>query len=225
MPVKTLVLGRDDRVVQVGRDRICRDDAKGFTPPGKDLAVAVLQGDRSPRATVDQVGHRRQLRVEIPDDAAKHQAANSRPTPGDAPDQPPDRQEEPHDISMLALWPAGALCTRRPLRRRFLRPASRRCGLGCPGGIPSVCHKGTFAPVSCCHACCPPLMTKAGFRPVWPTLARFGAKAKSCDRRFAFQLRLNFQHCYIKVQNLCKFDLWPPLNACRFLVLLQHCPP
>ena len=178
MPVEPLVLGRDHGVVQIGRHGVGGDlAAEGLAPPGEDLAVAVQHGDRSARATVEQVGHRRQLRVEVQDDRRQGSAPPIAATaPGDAPDHPPDRKDKPHDQPMLPPWPAGRVAAR-----------SAFGGAGFFGPPPDVRPRCAAEyrlsatrgrrPVSCCHACSA-LVPAAAFPAVWPHHSPVSAKCE-----------------------------------------------
>ncbi len=131
MAVEALVLGGDDGVLQDRCDGGGVDlAAELLAPPGEDLAVAVEQGHRAAGAAVEQVGQRRELRIEVPGGDPDHQGDHRRPRQRGAPDQAEeegeDAAEETADAAAAGPTGGGALAARGPALGGRLRLATRR---------------------------------------------------------------------------------------------------
>ena len=117
MAVKAAVLGRENRVLEMGRYGVGRDhSAELVAAPGKDSAVAVQHRDRSAMAGIDCRRKVGQLRVVIGRGRPKHQHDGHRAAPDQAPDEPPEKPKEPRDPSQRPTAP-------RPCRARLAPPS------------------------------------------------------------------------------------------------------
>ena len=150
MTVKPLVFGGDNRIQQKRRHIFSGDlAAKGFTAPGKDLTVAVQQGDRATGAGIQQRLQRWQGRIEIGRCAKQDQCHQRRDTPAHTPDDPPDQPQQPDNQRCYRVHPprrsTGAALS--GLGRGGLRRLAGPSG----GAVTPVCHHGWFPAAFGCH--------------------------------------------------------------------------
>ncbi len=94
--VEALVFRRDDRVLEIGRDGVRSDlAAELLAAPGKDGAVPIEQGDRSPSASVQKIVHGGQGRGIVEHDARYGERDQSGYAPADSPYEPRESRYQP----------------------------------------------------------------------------------------------------------------------------------
>ena len=92
MAIEPFVLGRDDRILEMWRNRISSDDpTELIAPPCKDLTLMIHERDRATGPTIQHLfhfGHRiDEVGNRTRQDQTKHQSATPRYAPNDAKDR------------------------------------------------------------------------------------------------------------------------------------------
>ena len=135
MPVEPLVLGGDDGVLEVGRNRTGRDHAAELVAaPCEHVAFLIQHGDGTARAPVQQRVKLGQGRIDQPDTGANDKAGHQPDSPCDPPDQPENPSQDgaekaedaPADPARLARGGLARLCGGLGLGRGRRRSARRR---------------------------------------------------------------------------------------------------
>nr|WP_241525828.1 hypothetical protein [Pseudophaeobacter leonis] len=106
------------------RDGVCpHHAAKLIAAPGKDLALAVQQGDRAACAPVKQIGDLWQFQVLIAHSHGNQRDANHPNPPAEAPDQPQQpakrRQQGANQPTGFSGWPFAGFQRRFGFGLRF----------------------------------------------------------------------------------------------------------
>ena len=163
--VEALVLGRDDGVPEVRRDRPGGDHAAVLlAPPGEGVAVAVEQRDGPARAPVGERGGVGQAGVDVADHEGEDQPGDETGAPGQAPDEADDEGDDRRD-------PAQGPATARP-RGGFARGGlllRRLAGFGRGFAVAPVGHEPSLAGLFLRHFKCPARVCAL----VRPCLSRF----------------------------------------------------